>query len=128
MGGTEGHCTGGATKQTLHLFHGARGAPADRTLHEGPGGGGVAQPHGADHPIASHVGVRGIPPPSPPVSRGRGAEPPPRPSRARWNFPLSAAARVPAGPAPSARAGPEAPPPFPACLAAGRWRPPWRQG
>lgn len=33
------------------------------------GAGGVAQPHGADHPVASHVGVRGIPP-LPPLSRG----------------------------------------------------------
>lgn len=70
MGGTEGHCTGGATKQTLHLFHGARGAPADRTLREGPGGGGgLHSLTGLITPL-HHTWGSGESPPLPPLSRG----------------------------------------------------------
>lgn len=93
-------------KQTLHLFHGARGAPAHCT-RDGEGGEGCTVPSAPSH----HTWGSGESPPNARPAVGRSLP------RARWNFPLSAATRVPAGPAPSARARaarpPEAPPPFP---------------
>lgn len=84
------------------------------------GAGGVAQPHGADHPIASHVGVRGIPP-LPPLSRGVvGRSLPPAPPAPDGIFHSPPPRGFPLAPPPPRAPAPKPRPPFPGVPCGGK--------